>query len=175
MTFSIIEGNLRFTFPEGCLAAKYDEWSFYRNQFQNTCKSSMAVDIICISRKPSTLWLVEVKDYRLHRRTKVIDIGDEVAFKIRDTLAGLLAARIHANDDTEKQFAGKAVGTDHIRIVLHLEQPEKHSKLFPVAIDPADMLLKLKQRLKAIDPHPKLVDCRTLTTDIVWIVEENRV
>lgn len=103
-----------------------------------------------------------------------MDLGDEVAFKVRDTMAGLLAARIHAGDDSEKAFAGRAVNTRRIRVVLHLEQPRKHSRLFPRSIDPADMTLKLKQRLKAVDPHPKIVDHRTLHPDIIWTVEENR-
>jgi hypothetical protein len=43
-------------------------------------------------------------------------------------------------------------------VVLHLEQPTQHSKRFPRAIDPAHVTQKLKQLLKAIDPHPKVVD-----------------
>lgn len=174
MTVTIDEKRLRFTFPENCRSVKYDAWSYYRNQFQKAFGASKAVDILCIAPNPSTLWLLEVKDYRLHRRTKVMDLGDEVAFKVRDTLAGLLAARIHAGDDSEKAFADRAVKTRSIRVVLHLEQPRKHSRLFPRSIDPADMVLKLKQRLKAVDPHPKIVDCRILHPDIIWTVEENR-
>jgi hypothetical protein len=174
MTVTIIEKKLRFTFPADCLVTKYDEWSYYRKQYQRTCDSSKAVDMVCITPHPQTLWLVEVKDYRIYRRTKVIDLGDEVAFKVRDTLAGLFAARVNANDDAERQFAGRAAQTEKIRIVLHLEQPLKHSKLFPRAIHPANIVQKLKQRLKAVDPHPKLVDHRTMTPDIIWTVEENR-
>ena len=32
---------------------------------------------------------MEVKDYRANRRTKAIDLADEIALKVRDTLAGL--------------------------------------------------------------------------------------
>ena len=84
----IIEGQLKFTFAENCHASKYDEWSFYRNQFQNICGGSKAVDILCLSQH--TIWLIEIKDFRVHRRTKSEDIGDEIAIKVRDTLAGLV-------------------------------------------------------------------------------------
>jgi hypothetical protein len=168
----IIEGQLKFTFAENCHASKYDEWSFYRNQFQNICGGSKAVDILCLSQH--TLWLIEIKDFRVHRRTKSEDIGDEIAIKVRDTLAGLVAAKVNANDQDEKQFATLALQhLKGIRAVLHLEQPAKHSKLFPKAINPANVKLKLKQRLKAIDAHPLVVDKKSLATKRYWIVDEN--
>ena len=82
----IEEGDLKFTFPDHCEAHKYDEWAFYRNQFQSVAGGSKAVDIVCVSG--DTAWLIEIKDYRRHPRTKVIDIDDELARKVRDTLAG---------------------------------------------------------------------------------------
>ena len=87
----IEEGDLKFSFPDHCEAGKYDEWSFYRNQFQSVASGSKAVDILCLS--DDAAWLIEIKDYRLHPRQKLIDIDDEVASKVRDTLAGLAAAR----------------------------------------------------------------------------------
>jgi len=85
---SLVEGELKFTFGENCQASKYDEWSFYRNQFQNICGGSKAVDIICLN--DCIIWLIEVKDYRVFQRTKPIDIGDEIAIKVRDTLLDLI-------------------------------------------------------------------------------------
>jgi len=169
----IIEGKLKFTFCEDCCASQYDNWSFYRNQFQNTCGSAKAVDILCVTN--NTTWLIEIKDYRAHPRTKPVDIGDEIAFKVRDTLAGLVAAKVNANVQDEKQFATLAL-QEHlrsIRVVLHLEQPAKHSKLFPKAINPANVKQKLKQRLKAIDAHPLVVDQNSLATHKYWTVDDN--
>ena len=45
----IHEGDLEFTFPDHCEADKYDEWSFYRNQFNSVAGGSKAVDILCVS------------------------------------------------------------------------------------------------------------------------------
>ena len=40
---SLQEGELTFDFPdEGSDVAKYDEWSFFRNQFQKVCGRARA-------------------------------------------------------------------------------------------------------------------------------------
>lgn len=117
----IEEGALKFSFPDDCEASKYDEWSFYRNQFQSVADGSKAVDMLCIAG--DTSWLIEVKDYRRHPRTKLIDVGGEVASKVRDTLAGLAAASANANRDDERRFARRALAKRRWRVALHLEQP----------------------------------------------------
>lgn len=162
------EGRLQFDFGESCLVEKYDDWSFFRNQFQNTCGGAKAVDIVCLSR--NTGWLIEIKDYRQHKRTKLQDMGDEIAIKVRDTLAGLVAAKVNANNPDEKNFAKKALQSRAIRVVLHLEQPERHSRLFPRAIDPASVKQSLKQKLRAIDAHPSIVNKNNLSADMDWTV-----
>jgi len=78
---------LSFRFRDGCHASKYDDWSLYRNQFQPIAGGCRAVDILCVEGGVS--WLIEIKDYRQYRRTKVIDIAAELASKVRYTLAGL--------------------------------------------------------------------------------------
>lgn len=150
------EGALTFLFPEGGYASKYDDWSHYRSQFQSICGGSKAVDIVYLER--GTAWLIEVKDYRLHRRTKAIDLADEIAVKVRDTLAGLVSARFQANDADEQTCADRLLRARRLRVVCHLEQPAKHSKLRPRAIEPDKLQLKLRLLLKSIDPHPAVVD-----------------
>jgi hypothetical protein len=41
-------------------------------------------------------------------------LADEVACKVRDALAGLFAAHVHANDPVEKRFAGEALASRRI-------------------------------------------------------------
>jgi hypothetical protein len=101
----------------------------------NQCKTRKAlgmkaVDFVLIDPK-NKLWLVELKDYRLHHRLKAIDIADEMALKVRDSLSILLAAASRATDPSERGFAQDAVRCDEIRVVLHLEQPERDSKALP--------------------------------------------
>ena len=74
---------------------------------------------------------MEVKDYRSTRRTKLVDLADEIALKVRDSLAILATASRNASDAEERDLARRALEMPHIRIVLHLEQPSNASKLFP--------------------------------------------
>ena len=165
---AITEGDLIFTFANGWSAEKYDGWSHYRNQFMSTCGGTKAMDVLAMEPQ-GCCWLVEVKDYRRHRRTKTIHLAEEVAKKVRDTLAGLVSARFHANDAGEMDAAKRALRSTNIRVVLHLEQTTKPSGLFPRAIDPADVLQRLKQLIKAIDPHPRVVESARMAS-IPWEV-----
>lgn len=167
----LAEGSLNFEFPDHIDATKYDEWSFYRNQMNSAFGGSKAIDLIGIEKK-STMWLIEIKDYRRNQRTKPIDIADEIAAKARDTLVGLIAALLNANSTDEQSFAKRALKTKKIRIVLHLEQPLKHSRLFPIAINPINVQQKMKQQLKTIDAHPVVVDHQSLRPDMGWRVFE---
>lgn len=161
------EGKLTFSFEVGD-AVQYDSWAFYRRQFNNACGGTKAVDFICQDK--GTTWLIEVKDYREDRRTKLIDLAEEVSLKVRDTLAGLVAAQSNANIDQEKAFAQQAV-QKRLRVVLHLEQPRTGSKLFPRVADPAKLKMALKQKIKGIDAHPEVCDCRQVKTSMPWNVK----
>ncbi|KKZ09955.1 MAG: hypothetical protein TQ37_10490 [Candidatus Synechococcus spongiarum 15L] len=168
----IKEGDLTFSFPSGCQASKYEDWSFYRRQFQAVAGGSKTVDILCI--ESNTSWLIEIKDHRTHPRTKPSDISDEVANKVRDTLAGLAAAAKEANGEADqRKLAQKALTTSRRwRVVLHLEQPAIRSRLRPNPIDPANLLSKLRTKeLKAIDAHPIVCDQNTIPDYIPWTVQ----
>jgi hypothetical protein len=164
----IKEGALTFTFPADSMASKYDDWSHYRNQFQNVCGASKAVDIVFA--EDGVAWLIEVKDFRQHARTKAIELPDEIAIKVRDTVAGLVSAKCAANNADEKRCARALIRANTIRVVCHLEQPAKHSKLRPRAIEPDKLALKLRTLIKAIDPHPSVVDMHSLHPTMNWRV-----
>ncbi|HYA40572.1 MAG TPA: hypothetical protein VEF34_04685 [Syntrophobacteraceae bacterium] len=135
------------------------EWTFYRNQFQSVCGGAKAVDVLAVSPSPEQrAWLIEVKDYRVQPRTKPTELGLEVACKVRDTLAALLCARVNASDSDEKYFAGQTLKSKSLGVVLHLEQPAEHSRLFPRAVDPAAVKQKIKQLLRGIDAHPRVLE-----------------
>jgi hypothetical protein len=153
----VTEEKLVFQFPASWKATQFDTWSFQRDQFQNVCNGAKAVDIIAIS-PDLCVWFIEIKDYREHRRAKNLSVEDETAYKVRDTLAALLPAGVNANESCEKQMALEMLTADRLRVVLHLEQPARHSKLFPRAIDPANIKQQLKRLLKAVDPHPQVVE-----------------
>jgi hypothetical protein len=167
----LTEGALAFTFVPGAIANHYDRWSFYRNQFQNGCaQDNKAVDLVCRFRQET--WLIEVKDYRTHARTKVIDLADEIAAKVRDTLAGLVAARCNANDAKERDLARQLLSAKRIRVVLHLEQPDIKSRLHPHGIiEPDKLTQKLRSKLKALDPHPKVASTQKPAPGVPWSVQ----
>lgn len=166
----IQEGTLTFAFEtdEGSLASQYDTWAFYRKQFINVVNGTKAVDFIYVDKSQNTSWLIEVKDYRHPdaERIKPSDLGETVALKVRDTLAGLVAASCNANDPQEKELAKQALKAKKFRVVLHMEQNQHRFKV----IDPADVLQKLKQRLKAVDAHPCVVHQGNLKPDMRWTI-----
>ncbi len=165
----ITEGQLQFTFPDDTVATQYDEWEFYRKRFNSAFGGTKAVDILHVDAD-KTAWLIEVKDYRVNRRTKPSDLGDEIAIKVRDTLAGMVAARFQANNSAEQQAAKRVLQAQRLKIVLHLEQPQKPSKLFPQVVKPADIKQRLKTLLKSVDSHPIVVNQHTLKTTMNWTV-----
>ena len=163
------EGDFTFSFPDGLPAMQYDRWAFYRNQFQSVAGGSRAVDIICLAGQAA--WLVEVKDYRCHRRTKAEDIVDEVSAKVRDTLAGLAAAAKNANTTEERRFAVEALGKRRWRVALHLEQPATRSRLRAKPFNPADVRMALGRKVKAIDAHPVVCSASSAPAGISWTVD----
>ncbi|MEJ2417452.1 MAG: hypothetical protein P8Y45_11075, partial [Exilibacterium sp.] len=60
--------------------------------------------------------------------------------------------------------------TNKIRVVLHFEQPRIPSKLFTQVVDPSKLLMKLKQKVGAVDAHPTVVDQHSLKTNMNWTV-----
>ncbi len=169
------EGSLTFTFNDtDWRVERYDEWSFYRNQFQKSCGGNKAVDFLAYHLQEQTLWLIEVKDYRHSRRTKEISLWEETALKVRDTLAGICAVRSESSGAQydERDYATQALtGSVRFRVVLHLEQPRTNSKLFPRAYNPANVQQKLKQMLKPVDAHPKVMERATMRAGL-WSVAE---
>lgn len=142
----------RLTVPADWWVWKYDDSSFHRNQFQGFAGGSKAMDAVALAGD-GTLWLIELKDYRRHRRTKPGSVFAEVTAKVRATLAGLAAARVRANDQHERLQAQQAMSCSQIRVALQLAQNTRPSRLFPQVVDPQDAQLVLKRELRAVDPH----------------------
>ncbi len=101
--------GLCFDFPDDWLVTKYDDWAFYRKQFVRMWDGIKAVDLLALSPE-GTLYLIEAKDYRRHRREKGLGIADEAAHKAFDTLAALLPAKIRAPDGPERDAVAAGRG-----------------------------------------------------------------
>lgn len=164
--------NLTFHFPDDWLVEQYDEWPTYKHRFKDACGGNKAIDLAAISPANRTLWLIEVKDYRRFPRKKALEIADEISIKVRDSLAGLVATRF-LGDEPERKYATRSLKMRRLRVVFHLEQPVKPSKLFPRPYELADVQQKLRQKVRAIDPHALVVDTSDLTR-VTWNVTSTR-
>lgn len=157
MTVVEVDG-IEFRFEDGWHVAKYDDWSYYRNQFGRMRNGIRAIDLIAHS-PDDDLWLIEVKDYR-HGSAAVplvAELAETVWKKVYDTLAALIPAAANANDRNEKSLADRFRRSRKLRVVLHVEQPASSSRLYPGgAINLANMKMKLNELLRAIDSHPRV-------------------
>ena len=190
---TLTEGQLRFQFPDQWQATKFDDWSFYRSQFMKLAEACLScsrceADIVCAAcgnknvagtkgvdflaiDLDSTCWHIEVKDYRSTRTSNFAFLADAVALKVRDSLACLVAAQLNANEAAEKTMAQQAVRASRHRIVLHLEQPTSGRSLSSTKTCRVNVLARLKQLVKAIDPHPIVIDM-TSAGDVSWTVTQ---
>ena len=150
--------GIEFQFDENWQFSKFDDWSYYRNQFSKMGNSIKAIDLIALSPN-KTLWLIEVKDYR-HPGASVPTLGELSGIvwgKVMSTMAALIPAAIHANDTDERTLSDSLRKCTALRVAVHVEQPPKRSALFPEgAINLANLQLRLARTLKPIDPHPKV-------------------
>lgn len=160
--------SLVFSFPVGWRVSKYDDWSYYRNQFSKIGSGIAAVDLIAIDVN-RVVWLIEAKDYRAHKRTKPSCLAGEMRNKVIFTLAGIIAAKFRANDRAECDMAIRSVKAKKLRVVLHVEQPAISSRLSPRAIKLADVQQKLRSMLKSIDAHPLVVESSSMGP-LSWVV-----
>ena len=152
---AIAVDGLTFSFPDGWNVSKYDDWTFYRQHFAKQGDFIKAIDlIVTLIEFPNEIdvFLIEVKDYRHPDTQRVLpsELAEEVARKVRATLAAMLPARLNANVIAEKTFAASVLACRTLKVVLHVEQRHR-------AIDLADLKQKLRGKLRAIDAHPKIV------------------
>lgn len=158
MSTSHQEGRVTFKFPGGWRVLRPGNASFYLRHFQSFCGGQKEVDFL-LADPDRRLWMLEVKDYTTDPRTKPQDLMEEVAEKVRDSLAFLAAAS--ANDLTDPTLAGNfarsALPPSKIRVVLHLENPGKPSRLFPGVKFAADRTQLLQTKLRCVDAHALVV------------------
>lgn len=144
--------RLTFTFPVGWLASKYDDWSFYRNQFSRQFDGIQAIDVLACDPN-GTAYLIEVKDYRHPDTERPSQLAQAIANKVLMTLAALLPARLNGNEPAERAIAQAMLTCQRLKVVAHIELPQQHQP----AVNLADLKQKLAQLLRAVDAHPKVV------------------
>lgn len=163
----LIVDTLEFSFPENWHAHKYDDWSFYRNQFSRQDSGICAVDLLVLSDS-NVGFLIEVKDYRHPETTRPSELAKAIASKVLHTLAAMLPAKLNANDPDERAMAGRFLACGSLTVMLHIEQPQAHKS----PVDVKNLKMELRRRLRAVDPHIQIVSMNTLSSHgIRWTVE----
>lgn len=164
-----------FHFQDGWLVVKYDDMPYYRKQL--SCKrgykrSLNAVDLIVFRPAGKTLYLIESKDYRRHRRTNRIPPAKEFVDKVTDTLTGLVPTMLCSSEITEEveKIREGVRESEKLRLIYQFEQPAKHSKLFPRVFDPTEIQMKLRQELKCFDPRVLVIESAT-QNKVAWTVD----
>ena len=174
------EGNLEFTYPDAWRLCRPESCSYHARHFSNFCGGCKEVDFLALD-PGATLWLIEVKDYSWFRRINAMPIWEEVAVKARDVLSMLVGAA--ANDPVSTaslsrpgmqagEFWTHAKKLRKLRVVLHLEIPKSPSKLHPGVKHHANLQTKLRQAVRVLDPHARVVDISGLPLTIEsWTVK----
>ena len=153
----ILIGALRFDFESGWAASQYDGWQFYRRTFNGIASGTQAMDVVAVAPGDACLWLIEVKDYRVHPRENRSGLAEAVAQKTRDTLAGLMAAKVRATVKRELRDAQRAVRCRAVRVVFHLESPSHGEGAEVWRTVRASVQQKIRVLLQAVDPHAQVV------------------
>jgi len=123
MSKPIVEGNLQFEFDERWTLPilEWDRDAAYQRGIKEAgnCK---AVDFVGIY-DCRLVYLIEVKDYRTHRRTKTEELQAELLFKVRDTIAGLVGSgRRSEHAKLCKPYLDAILKPHKLNIVLWIEQ-----------------------------------------------------
>ena len=69
-----------------------------------------------------------------------------------------------------KDYIGAARNGGDLRVILHIEQARTRSRLNPHVFKYRDLEQKLKQLLKAVDPHPEVVSRESQKQEHPWKV-----
>lgn len=155
-----------FHFPDTWLVMKYDDTPFYQNHLKNKkgWKPGLkGVDLAAYNPFDRTLYLIESKDYRAHRRKKKTSPEREFFDKVINTFTGIVPTMLCSISalNGENELRSGIRNAEKLRLIYQFEQPAKHSKLFPRVFNPDEMQRKLRQELKCFDPHVLVIEAAT--------------
>jgi len=121
-----IESRLKFVFNDDWKVFQYDRHLDYRAKIIKLTPTK-AVDFVAVYEPKKLLYFIEVKNFRKSRvqnksRMANGELGHEIATKVRDTIAGVVAAYHRGNtDDWGAAFTRLATQEPSVRVLLWLE------------------------------------------------------
>ena len=127
----IQEEDLSFAFDSDWHVIKYDEHPDY--QVMERLDSTKGVDFVAVrAARPSRLVLIEIKDFHEHRienkgKLKTGNLAIEIGQKVRDTLAGVVAAHRRGSGEDWAPIVPHLFDRNlpSIQVVLWLENDEE--------------------------------------------------
>lgn len=157
MTTVFQEGSLQFSFDDQWNVIKYDKESDYREKIQKIAKTE-AVDFLGI--RESELYFLEVKgfrDYRIEtqRRLTSGELVLEVAQKVRDTIAGVIAANRTSSEPQKWHSFTQHLSNPSrpIRVVLWLEYDLPAYQKARSKVEASVHSQQLKKAVKWLTPY----------------------
>jgi hypothetical protein len=174
----ITENRLSFEFPDDWIVSKFDDWTFYRQQLAALMNGISALDILALDTE-KTLWLIEVKDYRMHSKAhpndlhdfsdqeELIKLTDKIILKILGTCSTLLPATIYASDQ-EKTCAAAFLTAKKLCVVLHIEYDRNSIHTSNLSVN---LYQKLRKKLKkgAVGREPLIISIHDMQ-NVAWQV-----
>lgn len=134
MSGSFDEGRLRFDFGDSWTVEKYDDHRDYRKKI-GKLDGTRAIDFVGVLDERE-LFLIEVKDlrgFRIENKGRVEQglLALEVAFKVRDTLSGLVAAHRRSSEPETWEPYVRTLSQPQRRlsVVLWLEEDRPAGKV----------------------------------------------
>lgn len=124
MSRRFVEGELLFEFDEKLWnpLESWDKHAAYRTGIREINKGK-AVDFIGVYDN-RMIYLIEVKDYRHHKRKKKISLWDEFELKVRNTVAGLVgSARREEHAGVCAPFLTSLLSSHELKLVYWVELP----------------------------------------------------
>jgi hypothetical protein len=143
---------------------KYDDHRDYRERIARL-DGTKAVDVVAVHAS-ERLYLIEIKDFRGHRietiaRVRDAELAIEVGQKVRDTIAGIVAANHRGGTaDWDGVVSRLAANATPVRVLLWLERDLPPGPRGRRANELSVLIDALKQRLDWLTPRVLVVDLR---------------
>lgn len=175
-----VEGKLRFDFPNGPGATRYDQWDTHVNVFAARDEKK-AVDFLYVDGQNNLLYLTEIKDFdRIDKKGRYKngkysqELRDDVALKFHDTLEGI--AKPNSLTQNEEMAFARSVASMDRRAVFHWEvKPSVRKDIRKRML--VDMQTALKARLHKLKSvvHVRVVNIKdTKSCQRPWAVKRIR-
>lgn len=181
---SFTEGSLVFRFGEGWAVEKYDAHTDYTGGI-GRLQGTKAVDFVGLysGRRDDgafrQLHFIEVKDfrgYRVQNRQRIRDgeLAVEVAAKVRDTIAGLVAAhRGTFGRERWATYVKAALDDEPIRVSLWLEEDDPAARAMPAPPSPA-LIDDLKRQLSWLGARVLVLNRATASGRVPALVVDGK-